>query len=205
MKRLLLICLVVFTTLASGCSLLGSREQPWAQAQQEKPLKVPPGMNAPSSAAAMHVADVSASANQMYVNKNGMPPGIGNGSAKAAASISGGPATSKSLVFSDTPDSVYRRVGMALQRGDVGTVTVSDTSAHRYEIEIKIKGATQSESRGFFSRIFSVFSHHQASWVKVTVKVQVQADGKQSKVILQGPSQAVSKIRTVLAARLAGN
>ncbi len=205
MKRLLLICLVVFTTLASGCSLLRSRAQPWAQAQQEKSLKMPPGMNVPSSAAAMHVADVSASASQIPVDNNGMPPGIGNGTAETVVSIPGGPATSKSLVFSDTPDSVYRRVGMALQRGDVGTVTASDTSAHRYEIEVKTKGKTQPESRGFFSRIFSVFSHHQVSWVRATVKVQIQADGKQSKVVLQGPGKAVSKVATLLAARLAGN
>ena len=205
MKRLLLICLVVFTTLASGCSLLPSHEQPWARAQQEKPLQVPPGMHAPSSAAAMHVADISANENQMSVNESSLPPGVGNGTTEAAASIPDRSAASKSLVFSDTPDSVYRRVGMALQRGDMGTVTASDASAHRYAIEVKTRRKAPLENRGFFSRIFSVFSHRQTSWVKAIVKVQVLADGKQSKVVLKGPGQAVSKVGTLLAARLAGN
>ncbi len=205
MKRLLLICLVVFTTLASGCSLLPSRAQPWAQAQQEKPLQVPPGVHAPSSAAAMHVAGISASESQMSVNENDLPPGVGNETTTTAVSIPGTPATSKSLLFSDTPDSVYRRVGMALQRGDVGTIMASDASAHRYEIEVKIRGKATPEKRGFFSRIFSVFSHRQVSWVKATVKVQILPDGKQSKVVIKGPGQAVSKVRTLLAVRLAGN
>ncbi|HEN46909.1 MAG TPA: hypothetical protein ENI75_00915 [Mizugakiibacter sp.] len=205
MKRLLLICTVIFATLASGCSLLPSREQPWAQAQQEKPLKIPLGMNVPSSAAAMHVADVSASASQLPVNKSGMPPGLGNGSAETAVSIPGGPTTSQSLLFSDTPDSVYRRVGMALRRGDMGTVTASAVGTHQYVVKVKIIGKVKPENKGFFSRIFSVFSHHQTQWVEAAVKVQIQADGKQSQVVLKGPAEAVSKVRAVLTARLAGN
>ncbi len=205
MKRLLLICTVVFTTLASGCSLLPSREQPWAQAQQEKPLKIPRGMNIPSSAAAMHVADVSASANQMPVNESGVPPGLGNGLTVTAASAPGVLLVSKSLLFSDTLDSVYRRVGMALRHGDIGTVTASAADTHQYVIKVKIIGEVKPENKGFFSRIFAVFSHHPTQWVEAAVKVQVQADGKQSQVTMKGPAEAVSKVRAVLTTRLAGN
>lgn len=80
----------------SGCGLL-ERESVYDQAVEERPLEVPPELDAPERDSSMAIPGSSA-----------------GGSAERAA-----PASSASMVLADGRDSAWRRVGVALERSGI--------------------------------------------------------------------------------------
>ena len=182
MKKLLITAALVTLTL-SGCSLFHRKsDEAWKNAQQERPLEVPPPLDLPPSAAAMTI------------------PAAG-GDAVAASAAPGGVASSSSLDLNDTVDNTYRRVGLALGRGGVGTVTAHDDAAHTYSVAVNVQVA-EPPPQGFFNRLFSVFSHARTHAVSGNVNVAVQARGTASVIELNGEPAAVQQVLALLKSRL---
>ena len=185
MKKLLIAAALVTLTL-SGCSLFHRKsDEAWKNAQQERPLEVPPPLDLPPSAAAMTI------------------PAAGGDAvaASAAPGATGGVASTSSLDLNDTVDNTYRRVGLALERGGVGTVTAHDDAAHTYSVAVQMQVA-EPPPQGFFKRLFSVFSHARTHAVSGTVNVAVQARGTASVIELSGEPAAVQQVLTLLKNRL---
>ena len=198
MKRILLPLLLIASVALSGCQTIKSinpfrhREPAYKSAGQERPLEVPPGMDQPPATAALTIpaaGNVAQSATGMSYAA-GAPP-----SAQSGGGLRGG-----SLTLTDTPDSVYRRVGLALARGDAGQVTARDDAAHTYQIAVDTVVTTKPQG-GFLHRLFH---RSKQETVKGTVTVSVAPSGTGSVVTASGNPDAAARVLGILQQRLGG-
>ncbi|MBS0432245.1 MAG: hypothetical protein JSS21_07550 [Proteobacteria bacterium] len=199
----------------SGCQTIRShnpfrhREPDYKSAQQEQPLEVPPGLDQPPTSDALAVPDAGSGTPAITVNGQqvnagtGAPPSAGTeASTEAPATAPPGAVVSgNSLSLADDPDSAYRRVGLALQRGGVGTVSAHDDNAHTYQIAVD-SVVTQKSEGNFIHRIFH---HDHTETVTGTVNVGIAASGTGSVVNVQGDPDAVERVLSVLQQRLGGS
>jgi uncharacterized lipoprotein len=199
MKKILLLVLVLASVGLAGCQTMKAhnpfrhREPAYTTAHQERPLEVPPGMSQPATSEALAIPNVGTGA-AAATGSTEVPP-----TAAMSADGAGAPATSSGpLTLSDTPDSVYHRVGLALARGEVGQVTAHDDAAHTYQVAVNTTVTTKSKG-GFFHRLF----HHSKSEVVAgAVTVSVAPSGAGSVVEASGDPQAAAKVMSVLSQRL---
>lgn len=183
------VALVLATVALSGCGLFRSSKS-WEKAKQENPLEIPPGMDRPSVSEALVIPSVNAP--------------------KQAASAASANATS--LHLDDDVDSAYRRVGLALERGDLGTVSAQDESAHSYQVTMSAQQGIES-NKGFFERHFSNTQNapdqpgagaaptNASKGPVVNVRVEPAAAGG-STVSVQGDAEQAARLAAALKARL---
>lgn len=197
MKKIVLLILVLASVGLAGCQTLKAhnpfrhREPAYKAAQQEQPLEVPPGMDRPATSEALAIPDAG-SAGGIAPGAE-MPPSTQMSSADATAVASSGP-----LSLSDTPDSVYHRVGLALSRGEVGQVSARDDAAHTYQVAVNTTVKTKSKG-GFFHRLFH---RSKTQVIAGSVTVSVLPSGTGSVVEASGDPQAAAKVMSVLSQRL---
>ncbi len=200
MKKIILASLLLAPIALTGCQTLRAhnpfrhKEPAYKTAQQERPLEVPPGMDQPPTTEALAIPDAGSAAAGSGASGTGTPAMAGGESAVPVAT------GSSSLTLADTPDSVYRRVGLALARGDVGQVSARDDADHRYQVTVDTV-VTQRPQGGFFHRLFHR-SHNET--VKGTVTVSVAPSGTGSVVSAQGDPEAAQRVIALLQQRLGG-
>ena len=193
MKKLL-IAMALSALMLSGCGMFRSSKA-WEKAQQENPLEIPPGLDHPSASAALVIPP---------------PP---SSQAQEAAAPAPAPATEQgatSLQLPDDVDTAYRRVGQALERGDLGTVSAQDDTAHTFQLEVRSQPVAGQE-QGFFQKHFSNAQQENkpdalaagGPVATVMVKVDAGADGG-STVSAQGDPQQAARVINVLKGRLGG-
>ncbi|HET9818420.1 MAG TPA: hypothetical protein VFP92_04565 [Rhodanobacteraceae bacterium] len=208
MKRLALTLLLLAPIALAGCQTIKAhnpfrhKEPPYKSAQQERPLEMPPGMDQPPSSEALAIPDAgtgTASAAQPAMT---VPPAIQTTSTspEPAAAATATATGSASLTLSDTPDSAYHRVGLALERGGVGKVTAHDDAAHTYQVAVDTVVTTKPEG-GFFHRLFHG-SKSETVTGNVTVSVAPQGNG--SVVEASGNPDAAARVIALLTQRLSG-
>lgn len=182
--------LVLSALLVSGCGAFRSTKD-WQRAQQEAPLEIPPGLDTPSTSAALVVPDV------------------GSG-AQAAANAAGSAPVSDGFVLTDAVDVAYSRIGEQLAAGDLGSITSHDDATHTYQVAVK---AGKPEGRpGLFRRMFggnketnqdTVGSASPAAQDGThTVLLTINASGTGSEVRAQGDSNGVRRIVDALKSRM---
>ena len=190
MKKLALTLLLLAPVALTGCQTIKShnpfrhKAPAYQTAQQEQPLEVPPGMTLPPSNDALAVPGETGGA----ATTTGTPPGMA------------GPTGSTSLALTDTPDSAYHRVGLALARGDVGQVTAHDDAAMTYSVAVASTVKVKSEG-GFFHRLFH---HSKTETVQGDVTVKIAPAGTGSVVEASGNADAAARVIAVLNQRLHG-
>lgn len=187
--------------LLSACQTIRShnpfrhREPDYKAAQQANPLEVPPGLDNPPNAEALTIPE----AGGPTITVNGQTVSSGEGAPPAAA------VTGNTLTLADTPDGAYRRVGLALERGGVGTVSARDDASHTYQVAVDSMVTTQPEEKGgFLHRLFHR-NHSETKSVTGTVTVSVAPSGSGSVVNVQGDPDAVERVLGVLQQRLGGS
>lgn len=189
-KPLLLLAvsaLVVSMLLVSGCGMFHSRKA-WETAKQESPLEIPPGLDRPSTSAALVVPPPSAN----------QPDTAAGTPAAESGQVSDG------FVLKDTVDSTYQRVGRVLEHGDLGQVLSHDDEAHNYTL--KLAADAQSKKPGFFKRLFHRGKRgaEQATGSDQVV-IHVTASGSDSsEVRAEGGVAAVGRVVDGLKSRLGG-
>lgn len=185
--------LAVSALLLSGCGMFRS-EKAWEKAKQETPLEIPPGLDTPSSNAALVIPETGAN----NPTSNGATAHVGGASSQIA----------DGFVINDTVDNTYRRVAQALEKGDIGSVVSHDDDAHTYGLSV-IATDEPSGKKGFFSSMFNGKSKQTADAPGATprqVQLSVSASGeKASEVRAQGDAAAVAKVIDTLKGRLGGN
>ncbi|QWT22373.1 hypothetical protein KPL74_10320 [Bacillus sp. NP157] len=186
--------LLLSVLVVSGCGAFRSTKQ-WEKAKQEAPLEIPPGLDTPSTSAALVIPDAGSGAG-----------GAPSDAAAAAAPVSDG------FILADAPDAAYKRIGEVLSVGDVGAVTAHDDETHTYQIAAT-SGAPE-EHRGFFKRMFGGGSKNpdeaieggpqaaQQGGGKRAVVLTVNASGAGSEVRAQGDASGVRRVIDALRARL---
>lgn len=98
--------LLLALSTGGGCAWIKSKvqsEPPYQDSRMSRPLEMPPGLDAPSSAGGMAIPDVGHAGMTAPVQ----PPGLG---APAA------PQGVREFFLDDELDSAYRRIGLALER-----------------------------------------------------------------------------------------
>lgn len=210
MKRILIPMLLLTAVALAGCQTIKAhnpfrhKAPDYQAAQQEKPLEVPPGMDQPPTAEALTIPNAGSgsapggtavpamttpSATAMTTTA---PPAAEVPPAAAAGANGAG------LQLSDTPDSAYHRVGLALARSDVGQVTAHDDTSHTYQVAVNSTVTVKSEG-GFFHRLFH---HSHTENVTGTVTVSVAPQGTGSMVQATGNPDAAARVMAVLRQRL---
>ena len=201
MKRITLTLLLLAPIVLAGCQTIKAhnpfrhKEPAYKSAQQEQPLETPPGMDQPSTTDALTIPEAGNGTAAVPVAQPGpgAPPAAETGSAAPAGGVAG-----NSMTLSDTPDSAYHRVGLALARGEVGQVTAQDETAHTYQVAVDTVVTSKPEG-GFFHR---VFHRSRSETVKGTVTVSIAPAGTGSIVSAQGDPDAVARVIAVLQQRL---
>ena len=180
--------LLLSVLVVSGCGAFRSKKD-WEKAQQEAPLEIPPGLDTPSTSAALVIPDV------------------GSGAGAAAAAQAASP-VSDGFILADDTDAAYRRIGELLSVGDVGKVTSHDDATHTYQIAVN-RGKPEGRP-GFFRRMFGAKGADQdakdapasAAGGTHSVVLAVTASGTGSEVRAQGDADGVRRVIDALKSRM---
>lgn len=208
MKRtsVLLPIILLAATVLGGCGFMrdhfGRKEPPYQGAPQNRPLEVPPGLDAPSSSSALTIPAAAgpsaATAASAAPPVSAAPPAAAPAATTPAASqtapsaeiaarpvISGG-----DLHVADTVESTWHRVGLALERSGAGTITARDEAGHAYAITTTGKVGNEP---GWFKRMATFGQARASSTPGVPLTVRVSADGSGSKVSIEGATDKDSR------------
>ncbi len=161
--------------LLGGCSLFGGRSS-YEEAQETRPLEIPPGLDTPAANATMTVPDVAGAPAAAPATSGGVPQ-----------SISAGP--DSSLALTDSVAGAWRRVGLALERSGVGELVSRDETAATFTLT----GTSMQQAKpegGFFKQLFS--SDPPPTSTTVTRVVRIVADGSGSVVRMEDADGATT-------------
>ncbi|MEO8746638.1 MAG: hypothetical protein ABI379_03140 [Rhodanobacter sp.] len=193
-KPLLLVALPAIALgmlLASGCSMFRSHKA-WDTARQESPLEIPPGLDRPTTSAALVV-----------------PPSAAEqpGSAERHAEPAADGQVSDGFVLKDAVDSTYQRVGRVLEHGDLGRVVGHDDAAHSYTLNVAAMAVPQKKL-GLFKRLLHWGKRdtpEASAGATNQVVVSIASNGADvTEVRALGDGAAVRKIIDGLKSRLGG-
>jgi uncharacterized lipoprotein len=186
---------LIIGLLSGGCDFMhrhfGRDDTVYQRSVQERPLEVPPGLDHPDTSGALSIPEpVQAPA-----------PGTATGSSEPVTGIAGTPdatpgavppqvstspgvvVSGEGLLVNDNPDSTYRRVGLALQRGGEATIAGRDDAAHSYTV--RTTGAA-AQNPGWFKRMITFGHAGSAAPAGIDLTVRVSAEGAKSRVTIEG-------------------
>lgn len=204
-----LVLAVIASCLLAGCSWFHKSKQDdtYKTAVQERPLEVPPDLDKPNTAGALAIPNVGGAAAAAPAADNaGVPPSVTAAAAQAAAptapsagstappvAVAAAPGTTLSgdgIRVSDTVESTYSRVGLALERSGAATVIARDDAGHSYDVQT----ASQVVSKpGWFKEAITLGMAKDKTVPAVRLKVLVAPDGTGSKVSIQGATDEASQ------------
>jgi uncharacterized lipoprotein len=179
--------LILSALLVSGCGAFRSKKD-WDRAQQEAPLEIPPGLDTPSTSAALVI------------------PEVGSGAAAANAAATNAAPVSDGFVLADDVETAYKRIGEQLSQGDLGNVIAHDDTNHTYQIAAK---PGRPEARpGLFRRMFGGGKDNQkdapasTQGASHTVVLTVNPSGTGSEIRAQGDADGVRRVVDALKSRM---
>ncbi len=177
--------LIVATALLSGCGWFHrDRVDYYKGTQETRPLEVPPDLDAPPTS------------RELVVPGSTAPAGAASGVSSAPPSTVGaGPAD---LHIADTVDNAYQRVGLALERAQLGKVASKDDAAHSYAYDFDGTVTTQPaapQEHHWYSRILHPFGgggdKAQTQSVKAALRVNVSEDAGGARIsVVPAPGDA---------------
>ena len=195
--------LVAAGSLLGGCSWFHRHSEKQANEYktgvQERPLEVPPDLDKPNTASALTIPAAGAAGTAPAPTAGTTAPaGAAAPLATADASappvaVSGAPGATLSgdgLHVADTVDSVYSRVGLALERSGAATVLARDDAGRSFDVQTT--GQTTSKP-GWFKRTITLGMAKSKTTSQVRLKVRVSADGAGSKVGIEGATDEASQ------------
>jgi uncharacterized lipoprotein len=206
------VSVVAVAAVLGGCSLFHHHDNYYSKAEESRPLEVPPDLEAPPAANELNVppaggatAAASSPAPASTAPMTSPPSG-----APAASNVT---LTGAGLHVADSVDHTWQRVGVALDRAQVGTVSERDETGHSYTLEVSGLRAAATPApepeHHWYTRILHPFgggssssssaSNSQPVSGRLNVKVIGEGDG--SRVDVEGTSndtQSTEAARRVL-------
>ncbi len=165
--------------LLSGCGIFRSHKA-WNTAKQESPLEIPPGLDRPSTSAALVIPPPGAN----LPTANGATANVGAASGQIA----------DGFVLADNVDAAYQRVGKLLESGGLGQLVSHDDAAHSYTLSVA--GMAPAKKAGFFSRLFGHGKRADAqAGAAQQVLISINGSGTtSSEVRAEGNAAAVARV-----------
>ena len=154
--RRVALLLAVAAFALGGCGWFGGKTKEYETSREERPLEVPPDLDAPATSCALTIPDtrppaagISASAPGTSVPPSGdVPP---TPPAPVPSSYTAGEDSTLRVV--DAPDGAWKRVGFALERSGVAAVAGRDQTAGTYTVMGQREVAAPTD-QGFFKKLF---------------------------------------------------
>jgi len=196
-----LVLAVIASCLLAGCGWFNrnKKDDLYKDSVQERPLEVPPDLDRPNTAAALTIPNVGAAAPAAAPATSATAaPGAAAPAGAAAATapstaVAAGPGATLSgdgLRVSDTVESTYSRVGLALERSGAATVLARDDATHSYDVQT----ASQTTSKpGWFKKAITLGMAKGKTTAAVRLKIVVTGDGAGSKVSVEGATDDASR------------
>ncbi|MDR3388379.1 MAG: hypothetical protein P4L92_15130 [Rudaea sp.] len=191
-----ILALLCASTLG-GCSWFHHRTDYYSKAAEARPLDVPPDLDTPVTSNELVVPAATAPGTAAAATPaNALPPSASQASLGAAATTA---LTGDGLHVADSPDHAWQRVGLALERAQVGTISGRDETARSYTLEVSGLGAAPApaaaEEHHWYTRILHPFgggssntTAAQTQTVSGHLTVRVSEDKDGAKVSVEGDS-----------------
>jgi uncharacterized lipoprotein len=194
------VSIVAISVVLGGCSLFHRHDNYYSKAVESRPLDVPPDLEVPAGSkelvvppaggAAAAATTSSASASEQpaaSVPPSSTPPAAASGTMQSAAG----------LHVTDSVDHTWQRVGIALERAQVGTISERDETGHSYTLDVQgLKAsAPEPQEHHWYTRILHPFGGGNKSSgdaVSGRLNVKVISDGDGSRVDVEGASNDAS-------------
>jgi uncharacterized lipoprotein len=197
-------------TIAIAASLLAScgwfdrhfhhENDDYKASVQEHPLEVPPDLDKPNTSGALTVPAAGATTAPVAMSDASAPPAPAAMAAAPAseAPVTTAPATSSApallsgdaLHVSDTVDSVWNRVGLAIEHSGAATVLARDEAQRTYDVQTS---AQVTEKPGWFKKAITLGMAKGTTTTQAHLKLRVSAEGDGSKVSVEGATDDASK------------
>ena len=196
------ILVLLSASTLGGCSWFHHRNDYYAKAAEARPLDVPPDLDTPVTSNELIVP--SASASSATASSTSIAPPAANVAAGGSAIGSSTTLTGDGLHVADSPEHTWQRVGLALERAQVGTISARDESSRSYTVEVAGLGepAPAAEEHHWYTRVLHPFSgggsKTKSQPVSGHLTVRVSEDKSGAKVNVEGDS---SDSATATAAR----
>jgi uncharacterized lipoprotein len=180
-------------SLLGGCGFMHRhferKNDDYKRAVESRPLEVPPDLDTPSSSGALSVPAVSAHTAGPATSTT--PPGAAPASVPPEVSAAPGATISgDGLAVSDTVANTWSRVGLALERSGVATITGRDEAGHAYAVETTGQTTTKA---GWFKRAITFGHAGNRTTARVQLNVRISADGAGSRVSIEGSNDDASR------------
>jgi uncharacterized lipoprotein len=199
-----------------GCSWFHHKDNYYSKAAETRPLEVPPDLDTPVTSNELVVPAPGSGAPSGGVPATSPPSGISTVTTPAANSST--VSVGNGLRVADSADHTWQRVGLALERAQVGTISARDAGAHSYTVEVAGLSApaapAPAEEHHWYTRIMHPFGGGSSSKGATTpvsgnVTVRVSAEGSDAaRVDVEGASsdatsaEAARRVLAVLRERL---
>ena len=176
----------ISTALLAGCSLFHhKKDNYYSKAQETKPLEVPPDLDTPPTSNELTVpAPGSPSTTTASTTTSSAPPQVSPGG--------------DSLHVADSVGHAWTRVGLALERAQVGTISERNETAHSYTLDVeglRASAPAAPAEHHWYTRIMHPFggggsngASSSAPAVSGHLTVTVTTDGDGSRVEVSGAS-----------------
>ncbi len=207
------ISLLAAATALGGCTWFHHSDNYYAKAEEARPLEVPPDLDTPVSSNELVVPAAGTSTSSTTAAATSPP-------ATAAAVGTAPPAASNSVLsgsglhVADTVAHTWQRVGLALERGQVGNISARDESGYSYNVDVSglSEAPAPTTEHHWYSRILHPFGGGKdtaaSKPVSGHVTVKVSADGDGARVDVEGDptdstaAEAAKRVLDTLRARL---
>lgn len=176
------VVLAAVAPLALGACSWFKPKSDWDKAVEARPLEIPPDLEAPPRT------------NDMVVPESGGAAATADAPRRAVRSATG----IDGLHVADGVDGTWQRIGLALERANVGQVSAKDEAGHTYELTMTTTREA-AEQGGWIKRLFT---RQKMETVTQRVNIGVSADGEGSRVSVSGDAAAVQRVVALLRERL---
>lgn len=173
---------LIVIAVISGCSSFGNNEPEYLASVETEPLKIPPGLDRPTSASPILIS----------VPEMRMPTGdelepapprvVSTAGQKDRNAYIAWSAEGAYLLVKDEPESVVRRLRAAIENSGMSMLEVSESGAHKFHYT---QAPPVSADEGFFSSM--AFWRDRPEYVNYsgTFMTNLRDDGQNTRVYLQ--------------------
>lgn len=196
---------VTASSFLAGCSWFHRHSEKQADeyktSVQQRPLEVPPDLDKPNTSGALTIpqanantGSTAATAPDTSATSAGAeaPTTAAAPAAEGSADASQPPAVlgADGLHVTDSVDSAWNRVGLALERSGAATILARDEAGRTFDVQTASQVVTKP---GWFKKAITLGMAKGKTTAQVRLKLRVAAEGNGSKVTVEGASDDASR------------